>query len=76
MFDSSVLAIQVSNLINDEDERRSVESHALRLAEIIENYGVEQFFDEADGLYLCQTIIALVEALNIRCCKEKIYAKK
>jgi hypothetical protein len=65
MFDSSVIAMQTSGLLNSSEERSNVKAYAINLAEIIENDGLDHFFDESDAMHLCQYVVSLVEALDI-----------
>jgi len=67
MFDSSLIAIQSSGLMRNPIDRTNLRLLALHFAEIIANDGIGHFFDESDALYLCQCILASVEALETRC---------
>jgi hypothetical protein len=65
MFDSSVIAMQTSGLLNNPEERTNAKKYASHLAEVIENDGIGHFFDESDAMHLCQYVVSLVEALDI-----------
>ena len=63
--------MKTSELIRNPAERDCVAAEAKHFAEIIQNDGIGHFFDETDAFQLCQSVVALVDALNISVAKNE-----
>jgi len=65
MFSPDMIAIKSSSLLHNKSERDNLDAVARHFAEIIQNDGVGHFFDESDAVFLCESMVVLVDALNV-----------